>query len=112
MLFAATEGVAAEVLRDNRGWSAEEWNAATDRLRSWGLVEPSTAQATAAGRTRRDQIEQRTDELASQPFAALADDGMRRLLDLAAGFAEAVATSGVIPFPNPMGLPPATSSRG
>ena len=37
VLFAATESVAPEVLRDNRGWSADDWDAATDQLRRASL---------------------------------------------------------------------------
>lgn len=32
LLAAATKGVPAEVLRDNRGWSEDDWDEATARL--------------------------------------------------------------------------------
>jgi len=105
VLFAATAGVPAEVLRDNRGWSTDEWEAATDRLRTRGVLEPSAGGPTIAGRTLRDDTERRTDELAAQPYDALSDDEAERLVESAAGLAEPIVSSGAIPFPNPMGLP-------
>jgi hypothetical protein len=104
VLFAATESVAAETLRDNRGWSHADWDAAADRLQGRGLL-GSTREPTDAGRTLRAHIELRTDELAAQPYETLTEQEVRRLLELAGAIAEPVASSGVIPFPNPMGLP-------
>jgi hypothetical protein len=111
VLFAATEHVPAQLLRDNRGWSADDWEASTDRLRTRGLLDDAS-RPTDSGRALRREIEQRTDTLALPPYAALHDDDVSQLLLLAGQIATAVAASGVIPFPNPMGLPPVTSSRG
>ena len=105
VLFAATTGVEPEVLRSNRGWSTDDWDAAADRLRERGLLDPDGA-ATADGRRLHDEIEQRTDELAVQPFRVLADDELEDLVRVARGLAGPIAGSGDIPFPNPIGLPP------
>jgi hypothetical protein len=105
VLFAATMRVDGELLRANRGWSAADWDDATNRLRERGLL-GADGSATAAGRTRHDEIEQRTDELAIEPFRTLTTDAVDELLGGMRRLAEPIATSGDIPYPNPMGLPP------
>lgn len=103
VLFAAATGTPTELLRDNRGWTDGDWAAATARLEQQGLVAGGTT--TPAGDAVRGGIEARTDELAGAPYAALAADERTELLDLLRPAATTVA-AGVIPFPNPIGLPP------
>ncbi|MGC0327721.1 hypothetical protein RKD23_000711 [Streptomyces sp. SAI-170] len=105
VLFAAGEQVPVEVLRDNRGWSAEEWQAALDRLSARGLLKDADS-LTADGEALRAHIEARTDELAVRPYRVLAPHEASRLVEELTLLAEQVLASGVIPFPNPMGLPP------
>ncbi|MFI9155239.1 hypothetical protein [Streptomyces sp. NPDC053367] len=105
VLFAAGEQVPAEVLRDNRGWSAEEWQAALDRLTARGLL-TDAGTLTADGEALRAHIEARTDELAVRPYRVLAPQEASRLLEKLAPLADEVLDSGLVPFPNPMGLPP------
>ena len=104
VLFAATEGGPPEVLRDNRGWSEHDWGRATSRLCRRGLVRPEGG-PTAAGRQLRRDIEQRTDELATQPYRLLASDEVEEMIRLLSAIGRRIVTSGEIPFPNPMGLP-------
>ena len=54
----------------------------------------------------REKLERRTDELAVVPYSALTDDQQARLLEVLAPAATAIVESDVIPFPNPIGLPP------
>jgi Helix-turn-helix family len=103
VLFAACGGVPRAVFTENRGWSTEEWNLATDRLCGRGLVTPDGA-ATDAGRRLHAEIEAGTDALAEVPYRCL-DDGGALVLSLLAGPARQLAASGEIPFPNPIGLP-------
>lgn len=105
VLFAATEGVPVELLQESRGWSAEEWNEAARFLRSAGLVDVD-GEATDRGHRLRETVERRTDELAVVPYSALTDDQRERLLDLLAPGAQQIVESDVIPYPNPIGLPP------
>jgi hypothetical protein len=105
VLFAATTGIDGELLRANRGWSPADWQDATNRLHERGLLH-GDGSATPAGRAGHDEIEQRTDELAIQPFRVLSADEVDRLLRQARLLAAPIATAGDIPFPNPMGLPP------
>ncbi len=104
LLAVGTKGIPAEVLRDNRGWSEEEWAAGRAALASRGLLH-ADGRATDAGRTLHGQVEERTDRLAEPAFAALSDGALADLHGALSRCAVAVAGSGLVPFPNPMGLP-------
>jgi hypothetical protein len=104
VLFVATGAVPAQMIRDARGWSEDEWEAAIERLRARELVGPA-GEPTDAGRAFRDRIEQRTDELAAQAYEDLGDDAATALIADLRRVARPIATSGNIPFPNPVGLP-------
>ncbi|MFE6281067.1 hypothetical protein [Streptomyces sp. NPDC057877] len=110
VLFAACAGVPAAVLRDNRGWSEEDWQSAADRLRARGLL-VSDGHPTAEGRGLRTHVEARTDALAVRPYDALTQAEATRLLDLLGPLTDQVLASGIIPFPNPIGLPPRPAHR-
>jgi hypothetical protein len=103
LLFAAANGVPDHVLRDNRGWSTEEWAAAADRLATRGVLRGSAV--TEAGTALQRRIEERTDELAARTYASLGDDDVQRLLDALGPAARAIVRAEVIPFPNPIGVP-------
>jgi hypothetical protein len=103
VLFAASEGLSAEMFRAARGWSEDEWAEAGDRLRARGLLEGD--RITAEGIRLRDSIEATTDELAVRPLGALDERQRRDLLDAVRPVTEAVHSSGVVSYPNPMGLP-------
>ncbi|MFG2487285.1 hypothetical protein ACGFSI_31590 [Streptomyces virginiae] len=66
---------------ESRRWSADEWDAARERLASRGLLAEDGA-ATAAGLALRTAVEKLTDELASEPWSALAPQEVARLADL------------------------------
>jgi len=101
--FAASEGAPADLFRANRGWSAEEWGKARDRLEGRGLFDGD--RLSRAGSELRDDIERTTDRLAGAPWAALDGDEYRELSAGLRQVARAVTGRGVIPFPNPIGLP-------
>ncbi|MCX2180871.1 hypothetical protein KV205_10060 [Streptomyces sp. SKN60] len=105
VLFAAAEGVPPATLRDNRGWSEDDWRAAAARLAARGLLDPAGA-PTAEARALRAHLESRTDTLAVRPYrAALAPAEADRAVALLCVLADEILASGTIPFPNPMGLP-------
>jgi hypothetical protein len=79
---AAAGEVTADVLRTTRRWSEQDWAAAEDRLRSRGWLDPAGA-FTGEGRRRRQQIEVRTDELATGPYAVLGEECCAELRALA-----------------------------
>jgi hypothetical protein len=103
VLFAATEGIEPQTFLDARGWTAEEWAAAEERLSARGLW--GERGLTEAGRALRARVERETDVLAESVFAPLGADERATLSGLLAGLAERVISAGTLPFPNPMGLP-------
>jgi hypothetical protein len=104
LLAAGTKGVPAEILRDNRGWSEGDWAAAVAGLAARGLLHPD-GRATDTGRTLHAAVEEQTDRLAASPYAALGDAALDDLHGALLACARDVVASGVLPFPNPMGLP-------
>ena len=105
VLFAAAEGAPAALYQESRGWSGEDWAAASARLTDRGLLDV-TGTPTTAGRQLRDDIEQRTDRLAVVPYLSLGADRVERLLSDVDPMIGDIAAAGDIVFPNPMGLPP------
>jgi len=96
-----------ELARAARGWSEPEWADAVARLARRGLVD-AEGRATDAGRAEHQRLEDRTDELASAPLAALEAEQagvLDRLRHLLEPSSRAVVGSGELRFPNPMGLP-------
>jgi hypothetical protein len=104
LLAAGSKGVPAEVLRENRGWSEEAWETATARLAGRGLLH-ADGRATDAGRTLHASVEELTDRLAAPAYAALGDGALADLHGALRACAAEVAASGILPYPNPMGLP-------
>jgi hypothetical protein len=92
-----------DVLRTGRGFPADEWDRARAGLAGRGLLD-GDGRLTAAGRAEHDAIEAATDRAARQPWDALGPDDSARLLALLDPLAAAVAGSGLVPQPNPVGL--------
>lgn len=90
----ATGALPSDVLRTLRGWSEEEWAAGAGRLRDQGWLEPGPEMSlSAAGQQRRQQLEDRTDELAAFAYEAIGTEGCERLAQLAAPLSAAVAAA-------------------
>jgi hypothetical protein len=105
VLAAGSKAIPIEVLRDNRGWSEEEWDGARSRLADAGLLH-ADGRVTDTGRTLHGQVEELTDELAEPAYTGLSDQALDELYGVLAACAADVAASGLVPYPNPMGLPP------
>lgn len=103
LLLAAEQGVPDEVLRDNRGWTVEEWDGARAALMEAGRIEGGAL--TAAGREVRARVEAATDPAAAEPWAALGEGAVAQVINALDPLAQVIAASGTIPYPNPMGLP-------
>ncbi len=103
--MAATGAVPRDMLQAARGWDDDAWKEATDVLvdRGW-LHEDGTA--TPAGTADRQEIEDLTDLLASEPWRRLGEDDTQSLHAVLAPLARAIADAGPVPVPNPIGLPP------
>ncbi|GAA0583871.1 SCO6745 family protein [Actinomadura livida] len=99
VLASAVGTVSGEWLRESRGWSPEEWDAAAGALAERGLL--ADGEATEEGKALRARIERLTDELAAPPYDVLdAPEALHEALVPAA-----MALANEMPFPNPIGLP-------
>ena len=100
----ASGTVDAARMRASRGWSEEDWQAAVDRLAERGLLDRSGA-LTPRGTALRAEVEATTERLALEPWEHLGPDGTQRLGELLDPIARRIVDSGVLPYPNPIGLP-------
>ncbi|RZS37654.1 hypothetical protein EV193_105212 [Herbihabitans rhizosphaerae] len=119
LVAAGVDGVSAHVLqapakklppamfRTARGLSEADWAAAAARLAARGLLtEGETPELTDAGRALVAEVEARTDERSwSGGLAALGEDGVDAVVAALRPAGEAIAASGFMPYPNPVGLP-------
>ncbi len=103
VLFSLSERVDGAIFRDSRGWSDDNWSDALERLGARGLA--VSGGITSAGRTLRESVEQTTDRLAAAAFDELHPSEETAFRQALTAVADAVVASGVLPFPNPIGLP-------
>jgi hypothetical protein len=106
LVYALGSGFPGEILQQSRNWTDEEWAAGVERLVARGLLVDAYA-PTAAGHELHHHIEATTDDLA---LRCLVDglgsaDAVLDLADELTPLASAVSASGILPFPNPIGLP-------
>lgn len=98
LLFHAASGeVPRAALQSSRGWSDEAWDGALAALVDRDLL-TSDGSFTDAGAALRQHIEDRTDELALAPWAALGQDGCDELRALVRPLSRAVVESGTFGF--------------
>jgi hypothetical protein len=89
---AATGEAPRHVLQSTRGWSSGQWAAGEDSLRSRGwLSENGDLALTELGTAERQELEERTDELAAAPYEAVGEDGCQELRALARPWSKALA---------------------
>ncbi|PNE37613.1 SCO6745 family protein [Streptomyces noursei] len=104
VLTAASGRVPEGTMREDRGWTEEEWAAAADRLRSRDLLDAHGA-PTASGLRERTHIEEETDRLAARLLRPLSPSEVDELLELLHPVVRRILAADVLPFPNPIGLP-------
>jgi hypothetical protein len=92
-----------EALRTGRGFPDDAWRHGAEALTSRGWLDRNHA-LTEAGRRAHADIEALTDRLATQPWDTLGPRLCAHALALIDPIARAVADSGLIPRPNPVGL--------
>jgi hypothetical protein len=88
--------VTTAALQASRAWGDEDWAAgvAAVRARGW-LADGDELSLSEAGRTFRQDLEDRTDELAVGAWAALGPAGCARLTELALPLSQAIIDSGI-----------------
>ncbi|MFJ9469952.1 SCO6745 family protein [Streptomyces caniferus] len=104
VLAVASGRVPRDTMRQDRGWSEEEWAAAADRLRARDLVD-AQGDATDYGRAERERIEAATDRLAARLLRPLPEATTEGMLHALEPLVRRLLAAEVLPFPNPIGLP-------
>lgn len=115
-VLLAARGVGnASIIEKIRGWTADEWQAASERLRRRGLI-TADGGFTPSGRQLRDEIERHTDELSAEPRARLGDERCARLIELADVVANHLVATGAVagkwPPDKPIGRSPIDPDGG
>lgn len=100
----ATGAVTRELMQRNRGWSDDEWSEAQRRLEARGILDRDGRLTKSGGHLRR-QVEETTDRLAAGPVERLGPTGVERAVELAAPLSRHLIDIGVVPVPNPIGVP-------
>lgn len=103
LLIVAERQIPDEVLRDNRGWTNDEWNDRRESLLHRGLVGVDGA-LTDEGRSVRQRIEAETDHASQSCWDNIGQRVVANICEHIDPLAKAIVGSGTIPFPNPMGL--------
>lgn len=93
---ATGEGFLPAAAKATRGWSDEEWDAASARLRDDGILDADDA-LTEQGRQLRERVEHQTDDAACGPWRHLGAEKSERLRELGRGLSRAVVAAGAFP---------------
>lgn len=93
---ATGEGFTEEFARQSRGWSAQEWEAARERLRARGVLD-SGGRLTALGQELRNEVEGRTDVLARAPYDHLGQAAVERLTAIGGRLTRTALANGAFP---------------
>jgi len=102
--FVASGAVARDRIQPHRGWTDEQWDASVARLRDGGFLDAAGV-ITEAGVRLRQEVEDLTDRLAASTVERLGDAGAERAFELAAPISRHLVDAGLIPVPNPIGVP-------
>ncbi|MFJ2771964.1 hypothetical protein [Streptomyces sp. NPDC087300] len=79
-----------------RGWTAQQWGAARERLRRRGLLDEA-GDLTQAGTALRGEVEELTDRLDAAPYDHLGPAATARLTELAGSFSKTLRAAGAFP---------------
>ncbi|MEU8591658.1 hypothetical protein AB0C59_32425 [Streptomyces sp. NPDC048664] len=93
---ATGKGMAPTWALSTRGWSRQDWDAATGRLRERGLVD-AEGELTETGTALRRTMETETDRLDRAPYEHLGAAGVERLTELAGGLLAKAFAAGAFP---------------
>lgn len=101
-LQTVAKGLAPEVLRQARGWPAEQWEAARMSLVDRELLDEDGL--TVTGADVLESVEELTDA-AAWPESVPVDEVVDEVVEVLTPAAAAVWESGVLPDGNPIGVP-------
>jgi len=106
-VLLAAKGVGdRDMIRKIRGWTADEWTAAAEKLQQRGLID-AEGDFTDAGRALRAEIEDHTDRLAGAPCDRVGPARVARLVEQVGPLVETLVSIGAVagrwPPPKPVG---------
>jgi hypothetical protein len=99
---SAAGNVSRETIVRARDYDEAEWSAIVERLADRGLM-TSGGTLTETGAALRQELEDRTDEVALAGYGGLDDAQLARLIEVLTPIARAVVAAGDIPAATPMG---------
>ncbi|AXT83819.1 hypothetical protein C6I20_00480 [Aeromicrobium sp. A1-2] len=102
--LAIAAGLVGEQQRGMRGWTEDDWAAATSRLATRGWVD-ADGTITESGRSARQQIEDATDRVCAAGLDREATGRTITIEQPLLELARALEASGAAVFPNPTGVP-------
>jgi hypothetical protein len=105
LVWRAATDLSRQILQPYRGWTDPEWEAATERLRERGWLDPA-GRPTEAGLAWFREIEAATDRTCAPAWTG---PGIERLRELLTPIARA-CHAGIPPL-NPIGLPAPTGTE-
>lgn len=111
LLKVGTGESEAEPLRLGRKWAMFEWQAGEVHAREQGLIDDE-GRLTAGGTALHEAIETDTDDAAAGPWEHLGADATAELERLLLPLAGRIVAAGLLPEPNPIGLPLPGAHRG
>jgi hypothetical protein len=103
VLRLAATGAPPTSIEPYRGWDADDWATTADELRTRGWL-GAGGEITAAGRVVHGRVEDATDGAAAAFVAGLDRASVEALVDALRPLALRLG-DGMIPYPNPMGVP-------
>lgn len=101
--MTATGTVPRALMQQARGWTDDDWSAATGRLRDKGWLD-ADGDLTDDGRAGREEIEHLTDALAAAPWRLLGNESCSQLAALLEPITDRIFDAGGVPIPNPIGV--------
>ncbi len=104
LTHVATGQVPRELIQGSRGWTDDDWDHARRRLTAKGLLDRD-GRLSKSGGTLRREIESSTDRLAADPVTRLGALGVEEAIRLATPISRHLVDTGVVPVPNPIGVP-------
>jgi len=95
LLHIAWTPALGPLFRATRGWTDDEWDGATDKLRGAGwLSGDEQLTLTPAGRAYRERIEARTNDRNAPAYRSATDDDLAKLTTLGATIGNALRADG------------------
>lgn len=99
VVHAATGEIPVTALQSTRGWSDDQWAAAVESVRSRGwLADGAELHLSSTGAAQRQEVEDATDRLAVDAYAALGEEACGELRRLVRPFSQAVVSDRTFGF--------------